>query len=299
MAIVQEIDFSDWARQLRTKSIPEFKSLMRQGHIVLALEELAYEQSRGNILNPVQFVDNLPKKKLKNVKFGGRIEYRDLSQFSEEGGPQTVNVLREAMGILRASSPTRDANYILGHIPFYNGKQVSPGSNTPLENGDTLVIANSMPYAKRLEGVAQPKQQQIGKNIRKKITTFNRNNQHAIKAGFTEKMKPSRNEKAVLAKSGKYTPGSKEYMSTQTPNGIYPVAQKKLQRQFRGLLDVTFTYWTMPQFTGKTYGQTRGPSYWQYIASLYKENGRAVVFPVLVITLSAAAVSGTKNLQFN
>jgi hypothetical protein len=295
---LEEIDFSDWARQLKTESIDELKTALRAAHAVTALGELAFEQSRGNLLQPIQFVDNLPRKKLKNVKFGGRIEFRDQAQFSDEGTEKT-NMIREVMGHLRAHSPTRDVNYIRSHIVFYNGVQVAPTSVLPLGPGDSMIFVNYMPYAKRLEGQAQPAKSRAAKKVRKDIRGTN----NAIKArrqfGPTDEdyRTPTPWEENIIRSGGKYTPSSKKYMSTQAPNGVYAAVWKKLAKTYRGLINVQFKYMAFQQFVGDGYHQNRKGGAWKTIIPKYVETGGSVVYPVIVIQLADSGNINTGRLN--
>ena len=278
------IDFTDWARQLKYDSIPDLKKQLRAGHAIVALQELAFEQSRGNMLQPIQFVDNLPRKKLKNVKFAGKIEYKDQSVFGDES-TQVTNMIREVMGYLRAHSPVADAGYIRSHLVFYNGTQVSPSAQLPLNPGDSMIFVNYMPYAKRLEGVAQPAKARKARAVRADIRSSNR---LAREFGPTQEeyRTPTPWEQKVIADGGKYTASSKSRMSTQAPNGIYAAVHKKLVRKYRGLLEVSFKYLPFQQFVGNAYHQNRMGGAWKTIISKYVESGRPVVFPVIVVQLA-------------
>lgn len=299
MAIELEVlDFSEWADQLEKRSIPELKQTLRAAHAITALSELKFEQARGNLLQPVQFVDNLPRKKLKNVKFAGRIEYKDQGQFGDEDSTQLVNIIREVMGYLRAHSPVgnepHSPSYITSHVVWYNGVGVSSAATRPLNPGDSLIFTNYMPYAKRLEGQAQPVKAKKGKALRKDI----RNTNAAIRArrafGPTDEefRTPTPFEKEVLATHGKYTPSSKDRMSTQAPNGIYAAVHKKLARKYRGLLSVGFKYLPFSQFVGDPYNQNRTGGGWKTIRSNYMFGRQGpVVFPVITIELANNTIS--------
>ena len=291
MADVEVIDFSDWAAQLKYKSIPEIKRNLRGAHVFLSVNELAFERSRGNMVQPVSFVDNLPKKKLTNVKFGGRIEFKDQAVFaSEETGAGSLNVAKAVIKMLRSHSPSLHRAYKNNHHLFYNGQPYPANANPPLEvASDTLMFVNSMPYAKRLEGVIQPAKTKFAARQRANINKTNRANKGRIKSGFAAKRVPTSFERAAMGDGTKYTNESMKYMSVQSPNGIYTLVAKKLQRIYRGRLLVNFTYLPLSQFYNIDYGQAneRGGAGGRWARTLpkYIESNRPTVFPVILISL--------------
>lgn len=288
---VEEFNIKGFEKFLASSAIPQLKRELRAVHIGVSLQELAFEQRRGNLRNFVLFVDNLPNKQLRKVKFGGKIEFKDQSVFGAEAGAaeRPVNVAREVMKLLVQHSPRRDGEYMLNHYLFANGKQVAPNSNPPLNTPqDTLIFVNRMPYAKRLEGPSKPgpKAKQVA-SIRRRRNRDNR----ARRALGNENRELTPFERQAIEEGAREVEASREYMSSQAPNGIYNAVGKKLQRLYRGRLNIRFTYLTNGlDFTGSRYG---GPERTGAkggdggrIRGLYVESGRRYIFPALIITLA-------------
>jgi len=287
--------FQDW---LKTGSIAEIKRMGRTFHIAVSLQEFQKERQDGNFKQTTVLVDNLARKKIKNVKFAGRIEFRDNTAFStgDADAKPVLNIARETLDMLNALSPVGQpgiAEYKSNHFMFANGWQQGASANPPLDNPtDTIMFVNRMPYAKRLEGIEQPVQAKIGASIKRSINAHNKKTraERAFGPSQSKFRVPTPQEQAVIKAHGKYTEASKKYMSRKAPNGIYTTVAKRLRRKYRGRVLVSFKYITMSQFIGTPYGATKGRTGARggdrgKIRGGYINSSGPMLFPAIIIAL--------------
>jgi hypothetical protein len=121
-------------------------------HVSLALDELADEQRRGNLAEFVTYVDERKNKPLTAVKDGGRITFADNARLADAVA-YAFDYLDRERRVPRGPAP---AHYKDEHELIVNMRPVD--RDHAIADDDFVVIANVMPYARKLEtGHAGPR----------------------------------------------------------------------------------------------------------------------------------------------
>ena len=270
------IRIKELAKKLSPANIPEVKETLRIFQFRVAENFFTKARKAGSFQDPVFLVDGRANKKPDKVKFGGKIRIMErgiLTTGSKRA--KSVEFLPgldlEVLSLLIAASPVRSGQYSLSHFMYFNGveRNPSPTGNILEEPSDSMIFINRMPYAKRLEGVR----------------------------GFSSQQRLAR----ATGKKGRYkastiTDASRNWMSTQTPNGIYPVVAKKIARKYKGQLVVRFTYMQNPDFHGQIYSGKKSINATVY--SKTRKTRMPAVFPAIIIQLELGDEKLRPSLQF-
>lgn len=127
----------DWARGMDKAARAHLVSVARAGHARIMQEQTA----RSGIAPTFEAFANQPGKPVEAVVLPGPIVYR-------------YGYLREvivaALNVLRAASPVRSGAYRNSHTLFIDGVAVSE-IPSELPRGADIMIANPLPYSRRLE----------------------------------------------------------------------------------------------------------------------------------------------------
>lgn len=289
------------------------QALLRAIPTVIAGQELAFEQSRGNLLDPLVRVDRILVRTEFGRSRGQRLsKARKRISFIDRGGERVREGKRNkgqvrtrarsaaqlAWSVIQKLSPRDSGEYRSANTMFYNGKEYPGGSLIPKLNttADTIVMVNRMPYAKRLEGVRYRKSSSLSMN-----RVFARN---AVKLrGLKGSERAAAQRQNKLAKRGiAVTAESSKYMSARAPNGIYNVAAAKINRELRGYVIAQFVYLEVAQFYDRSYGKNKqGSKYGNQnrtgafggdkgiVRRFYAASGRPLVFPAIILTLDNAS----------
>jgi hypothetical protein len=128
----------DWPKSAHEDARKKLVSVARAGHAKI----MADQQSRSGFLPDFDAYANTPgNRNLDSVVLPGPIVYR-YRYFRE--------VVQVALDELRKASPVRSGDYVRSHTLFVNGAAVQT-LPTRLSAGDRVMIANPVPYARRIE----------------------------------------------------------------------------------------------------------------------------------------------------
>jgi len=115
--------------------------------VTVAKEELAYENSQGDLLEHNVFVDNRPNVPIQEVKFGGRIEYNAVSALADV----MIFIEHEIRLMIQKEDLIKTGDYMRSMEWKRNGKSVTQTGVPILDKGDQLVVHSTVNYAKYLE----------------------------------------------------------------------------------------------------------------------------------------------------
>ena len=113
-------------------------------------QELRFEQSRGNLLDPIVETDRKVGKPARKVRPFGIITAYDRVDLAE--------AMEFIYRKLEAESPVLTGRYKASHIVMKNGESIPyPGRVPDLNERDSIEFVNIQPYAKRIEQGWSPK----------------------------------------------------------------------------------------------------------------------------------------------
>ena len=143
-------------------TVPDFErslgAFIRKVTIETAEQALREEVGRGFDSQPVVVTDGMPRRDYRGVKIGGRIEFIRR--------PQMADAVLWALDELRKRSPVLTGRYVSSHIVMINGAEIAGDVAAALRNvkeTDRVQIANTQPYARKIEGATASKRTGRGK----------------------------------------------------------------------------------------------------------------------------------------
>lgn len=201
---------------------------------------LREEVAKGFDNQPVVVTDSTPRRDYNQVKPFGRIEFARRAQLAD--------VVLWTLDELRKISPVLTGRYVSSHEPFLNGRPIQGNVRQALLNirrGDIVMIANTQPYAGKIEGKDAYTRWEIGGGKR------SRRRQRKAK-GWTAAMMRGQSAKAK--------------------GGVYRAVLFKIKSRYGKLVAVDFQPRPLPG--GAIVGGRNGRS-----------KGRAQVYPTITLTL--------------
>jgi hypothetical protein len=139
-------------------SLATLGAWVKENAIAIGERELSAQVARGFDASPVVITDGVPRRDYRDVKHFGKFEFARRGNMAE--------VVLWALDALRKRSPIRRGAYVQSHIILINGVSVEGNIKAALEgvkDTDRVQIANTVPYARKLEGATASKKTGRGK----------------------------------------------------------------------------------------------------------------------------------------